>query len=271
MHHSVESKKANWNTTANAIKCCTSMLQGSTESLPSHLCGGLGGLVSPEGEEIQQKAYADIMETYPNGDAAKHAFDEEKVPYVVALYKEILRNYTVLPFSLPHSAASDVRLKSGIVIPQGTRLYMNSEAANHGKTRLELCSACFADDRPTDEAIYGPTSAIFDPERWLASKVEGVGHCAYGLGSRICPAWSITNRMMYGLLMRMILAFEIRMDPDDPPPPSYETFGANPEGALNSPKPFKVYFVPRDENELRNFVQKTKAQTSEPKAASLQT
>lgn len=247
------------------------MLQGSTESLPSHLCGGLGGLVSPEGEEIQQKAYADIMETYPNGDAAKHAFDEEKVPYVVALYKEILRNYTVLPFSLPHSAASDVRLKSGIVIPQGTRLYMNSEAANHGKTRLELCSACFADDRPTDEAIYGPTSAIFDPERWLASKVEGVGHCAYGLGSRICPAWSITNRMMYGLLMRMILAFEIRMDPDDPPPPSYETFGANPEGALNSPKPFKVYFVPRDENELRNFVQKTKAQTSEPKAASLQT
>lgn len=108
------------------------MLQGGTESLPSHLCAGLGGLVAPGGKELQDRALKEILEYYPDGDAKAHAFSEEKVPFVAAMYKEILRNYVVLPFSLPHEANADITLKSGVTIPKGTRLYMNSEAANHG-------------------------------------------------------------------------------------------------------------------------------------------
>ncbi len=100
--------------------------------MPAHILAGMGGLVSEEGIEIQEKAYQAIIETYPNGDAAAHAFTEEGVPYIVAIYKEILRNYVVLPFSLPRQASEDIHLESGVVIPKGTRLYMNSEGGNHG-------------------------------------------------------------------------------------------------------------------------------------------
>ena len=125
----------------NAIKCSTSMLQGGTESIPSHLTAGFGGLIQGHGPQIQEKAFAAIMEAYPDGDAIDHAFHEEKVPYITAIYKEILRNYVVLPFSLPHAADRDVHLKSGVVIPKGTTLYMNSDAGNHGELLLQRSQA----------------------------------------------------------------------------------------------------------------------------------
>ena len=121
------------------------MLQGGTESLPSHICAGLGGLVAPGGKELQDRALQEILEHYPDGDAKVHAFSEEKVPFVAALYKEILRNYVVLPFSLPHEASADITLKSGVTIPKGTRLYMNSEAANHGESISLNVSRRFTD------------------------------------------------------------------------------------------------------------------------------
>ncbi|KAF2098444.1 cytochrome P450 [Rhizodiscina lignyota] len=227
--------------TWDAIKASTSMLQGSTETVPSHLCAGLGGMIQGDGPGFQEKAYADILKHFPNGDAAEHAFTEESCPYIVALYKEVLRNYAILPFSLPRAAAEEVHLKSGITIPKGTALYMNSEAANH------------------DESTYGPTAHLFDPERWLTdSELNGLGtpHCAYGVGARVCPAWNIANRILYGLLFRMVLAFQLQADPEDPPPESYEDFGCTPDMVLNSPRPFKVRFVPRDEAKLRDEVER---------------
>ncbi|EXJ90308.1 hypothetical protein A1O1_03407 [Capronia coronata CBS 617.96] len=239
---SVLNDKDNKLTLPNAIKCCTSMLQGGTESLPSHICAGFSGLITPEGEKMQQKAFAEITEQYPNGDAREHAFKEEHAGYIVALYKEMLRNYVVLPFSLPHEANDDIRLKSGVVIPKGTRLYMNSEAANH------------------DESFFGPSVDDFVPERWLDPELNKIAlnFFSYGIGPRVCPAWSIANRIMYGLLLRMILAFELKMDPADPPPTSWKTFGRTPSGVLNAPKMFKVRFVPRDEEKLRIEVEEMK-------------
>lgn len=233
------------------------MLQGGTESIPSHLTAGMGGLLSEDGTRMQEKAFAAIVEQYPNGDAPEHAFTEEKVPYIAALYKEILRNYVVLPFSLPHEANEDVRLNSGVVIPKGTTLYMNSEAGNHGKPTRSAVQICQT-DKYTDQAIFGPTADEFDPERWLKDpsldEIGTVPYCSYGIGSRICPAWQISNRILYGLLLRMVLAFKLEVDPTDLPPTSYKTFGNTPDLVLNSPKPFKVKFTPRNTETLRKEV-----------------
>lgn len=84
-------------------------------------------------------------------------------------------------------------------------------------------------------------------------------HLAFGIGSRVCPAWAISNRMMYGLLFRMILAFQLRADDNDPPPASYKTFGATPSGVLNAPKPFRVKFIPRDLDSLNDSMDKIRA------------
>ncbi|EXJ85327.1 hypothetical protein A1O1_05691 [Capronia coronata CBS 617.96] len=230
--------------TAGAIKCSTSMVQGGLESLPAHVLAGMGGLTSAEGIKIQEKAYQAILETYPNGDAAEHAFTEESVPYIVAIYKEILRNYTVLPFSLPRQATEDIQLSSGAIIPKGTTLYMNSEGGNH------------------DEAHFGENAGKFDPERWLRDdklNESGYATISYGVGSRLCPAWNIANRMMYGLIFRTILDFQLRADESDPPPKSYQEFGETPAGHINKPKQFRVRFIPRDPERLKVKVASIKA------------
>jgi phenylacetate 2-hydroxylase len=92
----------------------------------------MGGLISSEGIEMQEKAYQATLNAYPDGDAAEYAFKEEKVSYIVAISKDVLRNYTVLPFGLLHEATEDIHLKWGVIIPKGIRLYMNSEGGNHG-------------------------------------------------------------------------------------------------------------------------------------------
>jgi phenylacetate 2-hydroxylase len=111
-----------------------------------------------------------------------------------------------------------------------------------------------------DATFFGPTVDRFEPDRWLDPQLNnaGLSYFSYGIGPRICPAWSITNRMMYGLLLRMITAFEIKIDPTDPPPTSWRTFGATPSGVLNAPKAFKVRFVPRNEERLRQEVEAMK-------------
>ncbi|EXJ94377.1 hypothetical protein A1O1_02771 [Capronia coronata CBS 617.96] len=227
-----------------AVKCSMSMLQGGVETIPSHLFAGLGGLLSPKGLEMQERAYQAIREVYASDEEAiEKSFTEEKVPYVCAIYKEMLRYYTIVPFSLPREAMTDIKLKNrggvDVVIPAGTYLYMNAEGGGH------------------DPARFGPDAHEFNPARWLEKpEINGPGlpHYAYGTGSRACPAWQISNRIMYGLLMRMLIAFRLQPDEKAPPPPDYFTYGETPWGAVNVPKQFMVKFVPRDPERLKDML-----------------
>jgi hypothetical protein len=83
-------------------------------------------------------------------------------------------------------------------------------------------------------------------------------HLAFGVGSRQCPAFNISNRIIYGLLLQIILNFQLRAGDADPPPTSWETFGAAPSGIFNEPKGFRVRFVPRDVVKLRDEVERIK-------------
>ena len=245
-----------------AVKCSMSMLQGGLETIPSHIFAGLGGLLSKEGLQMQQRAYTEIRQIYATDeDALEKCFQEEKVPYLVAIYKEMLRYYTIVPFSLPRETTATVRLKNEdgveVEIPAGTYVYMNAEAGNHGKnvlcyditTSLHLLMLGFV----SDTARFGPDAHIFKPDRWLDDAVingPGMPHYSYGVGSRTCPAWQISNRIIYGLLLRLILTFEMHPDEALPPPKDYLTYGATPQGVANAPKPFNIRFVPRNKEAL---------------------
>lgn len=105
-----------------------------------------------------------------------------------------------------------------------------------------------------DPKRFGQDAHIFRPERWLENpEINGPGmpHYAYGVGSRVCPAWQISNRIMYGLLLRMIVSFKMYPDEDFPPPEDYLSFGATPQGVANAPKPFKIKFEARDLEHLK--------------------
>lgn len=137
------------------------MVSAGLDTVPGNLIMGLAYLSSKHGQEIQKKAYDAIMSVYPDNDGWERCLSEEKVPYITALYKEVLRYYTVIPICLPRTSIKEIEW-NGAIIPAGTTFYMNAWAADF------------------DESHFS-NAKEFRPERYLdgAEKAEGTEH--YGV------------------------------------------------------------------------------------------
>jgi len=171
---------------------CVSLLQAAPETVASGMYQASGWLASPEGQKFQPVALKAILDHY-GGDrdlAWDMAFREEKIPLIVALYKETLRCWAPTPFAQGRATVKDIDY-NGIHIPKGITIIMNGQGAN------------------LDPAYYGPDAGVFKPTRFIGDD-SSLPHLAFGAGSRQCPAMNISNRMMYGLLVRTILAFELK-------------------------------------------------------------
>lgn len=111
---------------------CLSLVSGGFETIPGTLTSCIGSLCTPEGQRFQDAAYEDIKRHYPNiKEAWQQSFQVEDVPYVNAIVKEAARFYTVSAMSLPRKAYADIEW-DGAVIPKGTMVLINAQAANHG-------------------------------------------------------------------------------------------------------------------------------------------
>lgn len=104
---------------------CLTMVSAGLDTVPGNLVMGLAYLASEDGMRIQQKAYDEIMKVYPHNDAWDKCLVEEKVPYITALVKEILRFWTVIPICLPRKSIKDVTW-NGVTIPANTTFFMVS-------------------------------------------------------------------------------------------------------------------------------------------------
>ena len=101
------------------------MVSAGLDTVPGNLIMGIAYLSSPHGQEIQRTAYEQITKVYPEGDAWARCLVEEKVPYVTAFVREVLRFFTVIPICLPRTSIKDIPYKDA-VIPAGTTFYMVS-------------------------------------------------------------------------------------------------------------------------------------------------
>jgi phenylacetate 2-hydroxylase len=99
------------------------MVSAGLDTVPGNLIMGIAYLSSPHGQEIQKRAYEEIMRAYPNDDAWEKCLTEEKVSYVTALVREVLRFYTVIPICLPRTSTKDIHYEDA-VIPAGTTFFM---------------------------------------------------------------------------------------------------------------------------------------------------
>ncbi|CAK7215383.1 hypothetical protein SEUCBS140593_002510 [Sporothrix eucalyptigena] len=175
---------------------CLSLLQAAPDTVASGTYMAIAWLASPEGCATQAIAYQAILDAY-GGDrtrAWQMAFREEKVPLITSIYKETLRFFTLAPYATPRRTVADVTLPNGIVLPKGITLIMNAQAVDHDVTH------------------FGNDAWQFRPDRYLdPAKTENAGlpHVAFGAGSRICPAVNISNRIIYALVTRLLLAFEM--------------------------------------------------------------
>ncbi|KAI5306654.1 hypothetical protein KEM55_008536, partial [Ascosphaera atra] len=108
---------------AEVKSICLTMVSAGLDTVPGNIIMGIAYLSSEHGQAIQRRAYDEINKVYPHGDAWERCLVEEKVPYVTALVKEVLRFFSVIPISLPRVSVRDV-VWEGAVIPAGTTFFM---------------------------------------------------------------------------------------------------------------------------------------------------
>lgn len=224
---------------------CLTMVSAGLDTVPGNLIMGIAYLATPAGRLIQQRAYAEIMKAYPAGDAWTQCLHEEKIPYITALYKEILRYWTVIPICLPRVSIKPIEW-NGVVIPPGTTFYMNAYAADY-------------------DAEHFKNPGTFDPERYL-NVPDGAGtpHYGYGAGSRMCVGSHLANRELFTAFVRLISAFEFTPPKDPRDEAIMDCLEANdiPTSLTMEPKYFKVGFKPRDRKKLDQWIKESEERTN---------
>lgn len=230
---------------AEVKSICLTMVSAGLDTVPGNLIMGIAYLSSAEGQHIQQRAYDEIMKAYPNGDAWERCLVEERVPYITALTKEVLRFFTVIPICLPRTSIRDIEWR-GAVIPAGTTFYMNAWAADFDDTHFK-----------------DPTR--FLPERYLSDRSESSGtpHYGYGAGSRMCAGSHLANRELYTAFLRLIIAFEMTECSSAIDKPILDALECNaqPTSLTMDPKPFKCNFKERDPALLSRWIEESEERT----------
>lgn len=89
---------------AEVMSIGLSMVSAGLDTVPGNLIMGVAYLSSPHGQEIQKRAYEEIMRQYPDNDAWERCLHEEKCEYITALVKETLRFWSVIPICLPRKS-----------------------------------------------------------------------------------------------------------------------------------------------------------------------
>jgi phenylacetate 2-hydroxylase len=219
---------------------CLTMISAALETVPANIILGISYLSSAHGQEIQERAYREIQDAYPNGDAWDKCLIEEQVPYVTALYKEILRYYTVHFMSLPRRSIQDIEY-NGAIIPAGTSFYMNALAGDY-------------DEKHFDDPY------IFNPDRYLGDTEGTIPHYAYGAGSRMCIGAHLANRELFTFFIRFIVAFRILEPLDKKYAAVLDAMEVNacPTALVVRPKLFKCRLEPRNKEDLQHWLESSR-------------
>ncbi|QIX02232.1 hypothetical protein AMS68_007749 [Peltaster fructicola] len=227
-----------------------SMVSAGLDTVPGNLVMGVAYLSSPRGQELQERALEEIRRQYPDGDAWERCLHEEKVTYITAMVKEILRFWSVIPICLPRVNVKPIQWGDA-VIPPGTSFYMNAYAAHYD-----------------DDHFKSPFD--FNPDRYLADNSvddaaasRGTPHYGYGAGSRMCIGSHLANRELYTALLRLITAFQILPPKSAADAPILDALACNrvPTSLTLDPKPFKLGFRVRDETLLARWIAESERRT----------
>lgn len=212
------------------ISISLTMLSGGLDTLTTLVAWSMPLLA--QRPEIQAKALQEIRAVYPQSQILCDANDDQSIPYICALVRELLRYYTVLRLSLPRGTVKDV-VYNGHTIPAGSVVFLNAWACNMD-----------------DQVWHDPE--VFRPERWL--EVPDAPLFTYGLGYRMCAGSLLANREMYTIYLRLLSAFEIRdvVSEDGTAFETHPVKGVEDQTQLVSvPKRYRIRLVPRDERVLR--------------------
>ncbi|XWS08130.1 hypothetical protein CRYUN_Cryun41cG0053300 [Craigia yunnanensis] len=173
------------------VSLCSEFLNGGTDTTATALEWGIAQLI--ENPDIQSKLYDEIKSTV--GDRKVDERDVEKMKYLQAVVKELLRKHPPTYFSLTHAATEPATL-GGFDIPTDAN--------------LEIFLLGISED---PKVWSNPEK--FEPDRFYSGKedaditgVTGVKMMPFGVGRRICPGLGMATVHVHLILARMVQEFE---------------------------------------------------------------
>lgn len=153
--------------------------------------------------------------------------DRSRLPYVEALYAEVMRVYTFGPIGLPHVVSED-DIHDGYFIPKGTMVITNNWQFFHDP-----------------QTYQNPES--FDPTRFLGdnnrAKETDPRDYLFGFGRRTCPGIHLAEATMWLACASVLASFDIR-----PPEENGEPVLPEPrfmDGSISHPEHFECIIRPR--------------------------
>ncbi|KAK7264501.1 hypothetical protein RJT34_32110 [Clitoria ternatea] len=179
-------------------------------------------------QEIQERLYREIVGCVGKEGVVTES-DVEKMVYLGAIVKETFRRHPPSHFVLSHAATEETEL-GGYTIPK--------------EASVEFYTAWLSEDPKMWE-----DPSEFRPGRFMnggdgvdvdVTGTKGVRMMPFGVGRRICPAWSLGILHINMLLAKMVHAFQWLPIPNDPPSPA-EKFAFT----VVMKNPLKAVIVPR--------------------------
>lgn len=149
--------------------------------------------------EIQKRGQEEIDQLL-GGERLPVLSDQDDLPYISAMIKEVYRWHTPLPVSIPKALMEDDVYK-GYLLPKGA-------------TVLENLWAIFQ-----DPAVY-PEPHVFNPERFLKDgkldrSVKDPEDRVFGSSRRICPGKHFASRAIFLRFATILATFDIEPGVND--------------------------------------------------------
>ncbi|KAG8651064.1 cytochrome P450 77A3 [Manihot esculenta] len=180
------------------VTLCSEFLNGGTDTTATAVEWGIAQLI--DNPTVQAKLYNEIKETV--GDRKVDEKDVEKMRYLQAIVKELLRKHPPTYFLLTHAVTEPTTL-GGYDIPIDANVEIFSQAIGE------------------DPRIWSDPEK-FDPDRFASGGEEAditgvteVKMTPFGVGRRICPGLGLGTVHLLLMIARMVQEFEWSGYPSD--------------------------------------------------------
>ncbi|KAJ7505253.1 cytochrome P450 [Mycena galericulata] len=187
--------------------------------------------------EIQKRAQLEI-DTVIGTHRLPQYEDRPSLPFVEAIFREVMRFKPMLPLGVARAASSD-DVYEGYFIPKGATVISNIWAMTH------------------DESIY-PEPDRFNPDRFFTADGklnDDDTVLAFGFGRRICAGRHMADATVWGTIVSVLATFTIAKAKDSAGneidiDPTYS------DGIVSHPAPFQCSITPRSQT-ARSLVEAT--------------
>ncbi|CAE6416103.1 unnamed protein product [Rhizoctonia solani] len=178
--------------------------------------------------EVQAKAQAEITRVIGNDRLPTYS-DRDSLPYIEAVYKEVLRWHPIVPIGLPHqlAATTDDEFR-GMRIPKGSVVFAMIGNMLH------------------NPQMYRDPH-VFNPERFIATSENAERNpedIIFGFGRRRCPGINVAHSSVWLAITFVLATYNITpaLGPDGKPVLPKMKFT---KGSISHIDPYQCNITPR--------------------------